>query len=69
MTASRPGGLRTTTTSRRSIGSTSFSKLESIPADTEWDPSLRQAMIDRGLAVFEEQVLGDLIRDLPSAAT
>lgn len=45
-----------------------ISKLESTPADTEWDPSLREAMIDRELAVFEEQVLDDLIRDLQSAA-
>ncbi|HVM33887.1 MAG TPA: TIGR02679 family protein [Actinomycetota bacterium] len=45
-----------------------ISKLESIPADTEWDPSLRETMINRGLAVFEEQVLDDLIRDLQSTA-
>jgi uncharacterized protein (TIGR02679 family) len=45
-----------------------ISNLESIPADTEWDPSLRETMIDRGLAVFEEQVLDELIRDLKSTA-
>jgi uncharacterized protein (TIGR02679 family) len=46
------------------IGATSA--LEGTPAHTEWDPALRQAMVDRGLAVFEEQVLGDLIGDLRS---
>ncbi|MFN2488710.1 MAG: TIGR02679 family protein [Actinomycetota bacterium] len=45
-----------------------ISRLESNQVGTEWDPSLRQAMIDRGRAVFEEQVLDDLIRDLRSAA-
>jgi uncharacterized protein (TIGR02679 family) len=48
------------------IGATSA--LEGTPAHTEWDPGLRQAMVHRGLAVFEEQVLGDLIGDLRSAA-
>lgn len=44
-----------------------FSKLEGDSIETDWDPSLQQAMIDRGQAVFEEQVLGDLIVDLQSA--
>ncbi|MGH2697863.1 MAG: TIGR02679 family protein [Actinomycetota bacterium] len=44
-----------------------ISKLESIPTETDWDPLLRETMIDQGLAVFEEQVLDDLIRDLQSA--
>jgi Protein of unknown function C-terminus (DUF2399) len=45
-----------------------ISMLESNPVDTEWDPSLREAMIDRKLAVFEEQVLDDLVHDLRSTA-
>lgn len=45
-----------------------FSKLESNPVATEWDPSLREAMIDRGRAVFEEQVLDELMNDLHAAA-
>ncbi|CAN5514794.1 hypothetical protein BH24ACT26_BH24ACT26_14320 [soil metagenome] len=45
-----------------------ISKLESNPVETEWDPSLGEAMIDRGRTVFEEQVLDDLIQDLRSAA-
>jgi uncharacterized protein (TIGR02679 family) len=43
------------------------SNLEGKPIETDWDPSLQQAMIDQGRAVFEEQVLGDLIGDLRSA--
>ena len=45
-----------------------ISILESKPMDTEWDPSLREAMIEQKVAVFEEQVLDELIGDLRAAA-
>jgi hypothetical protein len=40
------------------------STLAGSPVEATWDCRLTQAMRERGQAVYEEQVLGDLLKDI-----
>src|SRR5690606_34999443 len=42
-------------------------KLRGASVEASWDVALTQAMIQRGIAIHEEQVLGPLLSDLTHA--
>ena len=44
-------------------------ELSGRPSVSPWDEDLAPAMAAAGRAVYEEQVLGDLLRDVPIATT